>query len=104
MNRIHDEMHRVRRRPSAELDEDLFDLAGQGSSPFDAAVDAEQERRYKKSLSQLTEEERILVVGRMELGYNYEQLALISGRSTADAARIAVRRAVIKLAEKMANG
>lgn len=43
----------------------------------------------------------MLVVGRMELGYSYEQLSLIAGRSTKDAARVAVRRAVVKLVQRM---
>jgi hypothetical protein len=44
-----------------------------------------------------------LIVGRIELGYNYEQLALIRNKATPGAARQAVRRAIIKLAEKMAG-
>jgi hypothetical protein len=46
----------------------------------------------------------MLVVGRIELGFNYDQLALISGRATPEAARQAVRRAVKKLAERMPGG
>jgi hypothetical protein len=46
----------------------------------------------------------MLVVGRLELDYTYEQLALVSGRATAGAARLAARRAVIKLADRMTGG
>jgi hypothetical protein len=45
--------------------------------------------------------ERLLVVGRLELQYNYEQLALITNRPTASAARVALRRAILKLADRM---
>ena len=101
MNRIHDEMRKVVRRPTGELEERLFNLPGDQPTPFDSAVDSERARHYKAALATLTEEERILVVGRIELGFNYDQLALIGGRATPEAARQAVRRAVKKLAERM---
>jgi RNA polymerase sigma-70 factor (ECF subfamily) len=101
MNRIHDEMRKVVRRPAGQLEERLFDLPGEQPTPFDSAVDSERARHYKAALATLTEEERLLVVGRIELGYNYDQLALIGARATPEAARQAVRRAVKKLAERM---
>jgi RNA polymerase sigma factor (sigma-70 family) len=101
-NRIRDELRRVSRRPVHEaLDEAMRDHGG--ASPFDAAAEEERMRRYKTSLALLTDNERMLVVGRMEMSYTYEQLALATGRSTAEAARVAVRRAVLKLAVKMAE-
>jgi hypothetical protein len=45
----------------------------------------------------------MLVVGRIELQYSFEQLALITDKPTPGAARVALRRAVLKLAEKMAT-
>ena len=101
MNRIHDEMRRVVRRPTGELEERLFNLPGEQPTPFDAAVDSERARHYKAALASLSDEERMLVVGRIELGFNYDQLALIGERATPEAARQAVRRAVKKLAERM---
>ena len=101
MNRIQDEMRKVVRRPTGPLEERLFDLPGEQPTPFDSAVDAQRVRHYKAALATLSEEERLLVVGRIELGFNYDQLALIGGRATPEAARQAVRRAVKKLAERM---
>jgi RNA polymerase sigma-70 factor (ECF subfamily) len=101
MNRIHDEMRKVVRRPTGELEDRVFNLPGTAPTPYAAAVGAEQERHYKVALATLTEDERMLVVGRLELGYNYDQLALIGGRATPEAARQAVRRALKKLAERM---
>jgi RNA polymerase sigma-70 factor (ECF subfamily) len=102
VNRINDEVRRVRRRPTDGLDDDeILELAGHEPSPFDSALDEERERHYKTALVALSDEERMLVVGRLELGYNYDQLALVCGRATPDAARVAVRRAVVKLAERM---
>ena len=96
-------MRTVARRPVDALDADEreLEIPGQDPSPFDQAVLGERERHYKLTLETLTEEERHLIVGRLELGYNYEQLALITNRPTPEAARLAVRRAVTKLAERM---
>jgi RNA polymerase sigma factor (sigma-70 family) len=102
-NRIHDVMRAVARRPVDALDSGEMQLPAHGPSPFDQTAIAERERRYKMALDTLSEEERHLVVGRLELGFTYEQLALIANRPTPDAARVAVRRAVTKLAERMAD-
>jgi RNA polymerase sigma-70 factor (ECF subfamily) len=102
INRIKDEMRRVARRPIDDLDEEQ-QFASSDPTPFDQVMDGENEATYKRALAMLTEDDRALVVGRMELGYTYEQLAVMSRRPTAAAARMAVRRAVIKLAEYMSR-
>jgi RNA polymerase sigma-70 factor (ECF subfamily) len=103
-NRILDEMRRVRRRPFIEDEDAADEIADNKSSPFDRVMDAEQEERYKRALATISEDERLLVVGRLELGYSYEQLALITNRPTKDAARVALHRAVLKMAERMSGG
>jgi RNA polymerase sigma-70 factor (ECF subfamily) len=102
-NRIRDVVRTIERRPIDSLDDHDLQLAGHDPTPYDVAALAERERRYKLALNTLSDEERHLVVGRLELGYNYEQLALVSNRPTPEAARVAVRRAVSKLAERMAT-
>jgi RNA polymerase sigma factor (sigma-70 family) len=104
VNRIRDEMRRVTRRPSDDIDASVLEIPGREPSPLEMTLNAEEERRYKNGLATLTEDERLLVVGRMELHYNYAQLALISGRATPEAARLAVRRAVTKLAKRISSG
>jgi RNA polymerase sigma-70 factor (ECF subfamily) len=101
VNRIRDEMRRVAARPADAAGDDMPDRLDEEPTPFDRMLDEEQAARYKHALAMLTEGERLLVVGRLEIGYSYEQLALISDRATAEAARLAVRRAVVKLAEAM---
>ena len=101
-NRITDEMRRVARRPIDDLDEEQ-QFASSDPTPFDQVMDGENEATYKRALAMLMEDDRALVVGRMELGYTYEQLAVMSRRPTAAAARMAVRRAVVKLAEYMSR-
>ena len=103
-NRIFDEMRRIRRRPFLEDEDAAGDVAEDGPSAFDRLMDVEQEERYKRALATLAEDERLLVVGRLELGYSYEQLALITNRPTKDDARVALRRAVLKMAERMSGG
>ena len=103
MNRIRDEIRKVGRRPLTEADTEATNVASEMPSPFDMTLTAEQEQKYKRALGRLSDDERLLVVGRIELGYNYEQLALISKRPNAEATRQAVRRAVVKLAERMSS-
>ena len=103
-NRIADVLRKVARHPVEELGDVVADLPSHQPSPYHVAAEHEQDERYKKALATLSVDERRLVVGRMELGYNYEQLAVISNRPNAEAARMAVRRAVIKLAKRLPGG
>jgi DNA-directed RNA polymerase specialized sigma24 family protein len=62
---------------------------------------SEAEARYKAALGRLKPEERELIVGRFELEYSFEQLALAAHRRTAGAARVALSRALARLAAEM---
>lgn len=99
-NRIRDELRRIERRPTTAL---VGDIEDGDPSPLDAAMEAERERRYKQALATLSETDRTLIVARLEMNYTYEQLALITDRASPDAARKALRRAVMKLAERMSG-
>jgi RNA polymerase sigma factor (sigma-70 family) len=70
-------------------------------SPHDDAVEEEYQRQYREALLLLREDERKLLVGRIELGLSYEELALVTGRPNADAARNAARRAALHLARQI---
>lgn len=101
-NRIMDELRRVNRRPvPVALDE-----AFQEHSPttlLDAALEQETAARYREALAGMSHDDQRLIVGRLEFGYTYEQLAVVRGGGTADAARMAVRRAVVTLARKLTS-
>jgi len=99
-NRLRDELRRIERRPSTELDEDV---PSQDGSPLDLVLDGERAARYKQALSTLSPADQMLIVGRLEMDYTDEQLQLITERATPDAARKALRRALLKLAERMAH-
>ena len=103
VNRINDEIRRIGRRPVADLEEEAADLPAAIASPLEGLLSSEEEELYKRALAQLSDDERILVVGRFELGYSFEQLALISDRPSPDAARMALRRAVLKMAERLSS-
>ena len=101
-NRIVDEYRRFDRRPDEVLIDDEHPASG--SSPLADVIDAENRERYLAALSRLKPDQRELIVGRLELGYSYEQLAVMTGRARPDAARVAVHRAMMKLAEEMSRG
>ena len=72
-------------------------------APAGAASADEREwlQRYERALDMLKPADREAIIGRLELGYSYEQLAEVLQRPTAEAARLAVRRALLRLAEIM---
>src|SRR5688500_13469027 len=99
MNRLRDELRRKRRAP-ALVDVHELDVAGPGS-PLEEAIGAEAAARYVAALARLEPEEREAIIGRVEMEYSYAELAEILGKPTADAARNAARRALLRLAEEM---
>jgi RNA polymerase sigma-70 factor (ECF subfamily) len=52
-------------------------------------------------MTALESEEREAIIGRIELGLSYAELATAMGRPSADAARMAVARAMLKLAKQL---
>jgi RNA polymerase sigma-70 factor (ECF subfamily) len=99
-NRIRDSIRHCSRHASVNVDD--LDLVGVGT-PLEEAIGEESTQRYRMALARLDPEEQELIVGRIELGYSYEQLALAAGRPTPDAARMAVKRALLRLADEIAG-
>jgi RNA polymerase sigma-70 factor (ECF subfamily) len=99
LNRIRDELRRSGRTPPS-VDLDTVELPG-GQSPLEQAIGRESVERYERALQQLNAAEREAIVGRLELGYSYEELAEALGKPSADAARKAAQRALLKLAEEL---
>ena len=99
LNRIRDELRRSGRTPPS-VDLGTVDLAG-GQSPLEQAIGREGVERYERALQQLSEADREAIVGRLELGYSYEELAEALGKPSAEAARKAAQRALLKLAEEL---
>ncbi len=100
-NRINDEFRRIARRGLSSVIDDAH--ADARPSPLEEAVAAETEQRYRAALTRLRPGDRRLVVARVELGYSLEQLALLTNRPRVDTARVALRRALERLAAEMAR-
>jgi RNA polymerase sigma-70 factor (ECF subfamily) len=98
-HRIYDELRQVNRRPlPTEVGDDLQSAL---PSPYDAAVKEEDRESFEAALQELREEDRELVIARLEWDLSYAQIAAALGKPSSDAARIAVRRAVIRMADIM---
>jgi RNA polymerase sigma factor (sigma-70 family) len=97
-NRIRDEHRRIGRHGvPAALDYRLTDPI---PSPLDRTMTNAMEARYRAALAALSPVDQELIVAHVELDYNHEQLGCMLGRSR-DAARMALRRAVGRLADRM---
>ena len=103
-NRVQDEMRRAIRR----LDLARLAPGEEPLRPFEDAAPQYQQLlhdemwgRYREGLKRLKVRDRRLIVGRAELGYNYEQLAATERLPSPDAARKALKRAVIRLSAVM---
>ena len=102
LNRLRDELRRTGRAPqSMNLDSVEVEAA---DSPLEAAIGRERVEAYEKALERLKPEEREAIIGRVELGYSYQELALMLEKPTAEAARKAAQRALVRLAEEMKRG
>ena len=105
MNRLRDELRRRGRQPDmlALDDPGNGDALGieSGESPLAQAIGQENLDRYQRALASLKPEEREAVIGRIEMGYTYQELAEAIGRPTPEAARKATERALVRLAEEM---
>lgn len=99
MNRIKDELRRTRVRPSTATFDELDHE--HGASPLEDAIELETFERYEAALARLRDEEREAIIGRVELGQSYEELAASLGSPSPDAARKTAARALVRLAEEM---
>jgi RNA polymerase sigma-70 factor, ECF subfamily len=99
LNRIRDLVRRAQRQPGiVPIDEDM---TFEGESPLDEAIGAEARARYDAGLSALSAADQEAIIGRIEMGYDYGELAAALGKPSPAAARMAVRRALLRLAEEM---
>ncbi len=102
INKVRDEVRRVTRYPAATgLDDGGDEHADRSASPLDEAIGSEAVARYEGALQRLRPEERELIIARVELQQSYAQIAAGHGKASPDAARMAVTRALVRLAEEM---
>jgi RNA polymerase sigma-70 factor (ECF subfamily) len=89
----------TRRPPPMPLDD--HDPPHDDPTPLERFLSAEDHARYLAALAAQRPEDRAAIVGRVQLGYTYEQLAAALDKPSADAARVAVRRAIARLSADM---
>jgi len=101
INRIRDEIRRVGRRPgTVELTEEP---PADTPSPLELAIQGESYERYRSALGWLGSRDRKLVVARVEVQWRLTEIAERFGITSADAARMAVNRALKRLSAAMAK-
>jgi len=101
INRICDEVRRIcRQPPPLELPEDH---PSDRTSPEEDAIRAEEYDHYRKALQRMTPKDRALIVARIEMQWSLAEIAHRYAMPSIDAARMAVNRAVKRLAADFAT-
>jgi RNA polymerase sigma factor (sigma-70 family) len=99
LNRLRSQLRWANRRPRNVEVEDRAD--DDSASPLEQAIGAQFVERYEAALERLKPAEREAVIARLEFGLTYPELAQALGKPTADAARMAVARAMVRLTEEL---
>jgi RNA polymerase sigma-70 factor (ECF subfamily) len=98
-NRIVDELRKAGRRPLSEESAEV--VSDPSPSPLDSLLESERAELYEKAFRRLRPSEQEAISARLEEGLSYEQIARELGKPSADAARMAVSRALVRLAQEM---
>jgi len=99
MNKIRDEIRGTGRRPTSVALPDHLPVGA--PSPLEQAIGREAVDRYESALATLDGDDQAAIVARLELGFSYGELATTLGKTSPDAARMAVQRALARLATQM---
>jgi RNA polymerase sigma-70 factor (ECF subfamily) len=99
-NHINDEIRKVGRRPTTEVSDVHVDPS---PSPLEQVIGKEGYERYETALQMLRESDREAIIARLELQQSYEEVAIALQKPSANAARVAVARAVKALIQLMAE-
>jgi len=99
LNRIRSELRRTANRPQPS--DQLESVADSNPSPLENLVGADALRQYEEALANLSDADRELVIARVELRQTYAEIARDHDKPSPDAARMAVSRALLKLAGEM---
>jgi len=100
-NRLRDEIRRHRRKPArASLDSGA---ALDAPSPLEQTVGMQNLERYEAALKTVRPEDHELIVLRLEMGLDYDEIAQAVGKPSANAARVAIMRALVRLGEEIAR-
>ena len=99
LNRIRNQLRDRARRPDMTALNEA--QPADGVSPLEEAIGVEAVERYERALARLKPDDRDAIIGRIEMGYTYEELAEALGKPSSEAARKAAQRALVRLVEEM---
>jgi len=99
LNRIRDLIREAKRRPAGGAMDDQ--IRHPGPSPLEEVIGLEALEAYENALAELPEQKQEAVFLRVEMGFTHEQVARELGLPSANAARMLVTRALVRLAEVM---
>ncbi len=99
LNRVRDQIRRAR-LPPLPLDSDK---ASSDPSPLEAAIGLEALERYEAALQRLSHADRNAIILRVELGCPLAEVAEALDKPSLAAARMAVSRALVRLAAEMSQ-
>lgn len=102
VNRIRDHTRNIARHPWDGLIDEAF--VSNGASPLDVTLVRIERERYLAALARLRPADRLAVSSRIDHGASYEEIQAALSLPSAQAARQAVRRAVLRLAAEMRRG
>jgi RNA polymerase sigma factor (sigma-70 family) len=100
-NLIVDKIRAADRAPTSTLLEDRH--VDDTQSPLEKALDREQVELYEEALQRLKPRDAEMIILRVEQQAPYDEIAVYMGLPTANAARVAVRRALFRLAHVMSR-
>lgn len=101
INRVNDELRKIHRRPrNTSLEPDYKSPA---PSPMEWAVAGELRTNYEQALLRLSDSDRDAIVARVELELSWEEVVNALQKPSVAAARMAVSRALVKLAREMSH-
>ena len=101
INKIRDEVRRVARRPiPIEVPDNI---PSDDMTPEEIFIRKQTYRRYRAAVARLRAKDRELVVARIEAQWGIKQVTEYFGFATVAAARMAVRRAMHRLKELLAD-
>jgi RNA polymerase sigma-70 factor, ECF subfamily len=100
-HRLIDLARHARRHPAP----DALDSSSptEEQSPLEMLIGAEGIERYEAALQRLRPTDQRAIVARCEWGMSYIQVADLLGKPNVNATRVAIHRALVRLAQEMAN-
>jgi RNA polymerase sigma factor (sigma-70 family) len=98
-NRLTDVVRRAGRRPAT--DALSVDHVSNEPSPLELSVGRETLEMYEEALMRLRPTDRELIIAKVELGFEYDEITDLCQKASIGATRVAVSRALIRLAAEM---